>query len=257
MKFTVKNVFTALIIVTLAAMQTGCGGGDSEDGVTAPSVSLSASTVASSTASAHAHSVSIPFTDVSASPSAAGYQYRSNDVSGHSHVIALSQQQMIDLNSGLQLSLTSSSPSSGVAHIHTWNIQGGSVLYEKNCFNCHSNKERNRTPASNSKMGTSFSFTGSQISALNNPGGATQSTAIAAIPDPNYTPGTTPLDGASLYAGACATCHGPLASSQKRGRTASQIQTAINTNAGAQMGTASLKTLTPAQVQAIADALFL
>jgi mono/diheme cytochrome c family protein len=255
MKFTVKNVLAALVVVTLAAMQTGCGDSGGEDGVTSPVVTLSASTVTSSTVSAHAHTVSIPFTDVSASPATAGYQYRSDSVSGHSHVIALSNQQTIDLNNGMQLVLTSSAPSSGTAHTHTWTIQGGSVLYEKNCYNCHSNTKRGQAPASNSKMGTSFSFTGIQLTALVNPGVAPQSTAAAAIPDPNYTPGSTPPDGAALYAGACESCHNALATSQHRGASAATIQNAINTKIPA-MGSASLKALTPAQVQAIANALY-
>ena len=50
------------------------------------------------------------------------------------------------------------------------------------------------------------------------------------------------------YASNCSTCHGPLASSTKKGRTAAQIQAAININTG---GMGSLSTLTPAQVDAI------
>jgi hypothetical protein len=72
---------------------------------------------------------------------------------------------------------------------------------------------------------------------------------------PGATGGTTPpppsLDGAALYTQYCAGCHGPLASSSKAGRTATQIQAAIN-SVGSM---SSLKTLTSAQVQAIAAAL--
>ncbi len=64
---------------------------------------------------------------------------------------------------------------------------------------------------------------------------------------------TVALDGAALYASNCASCHGPLATSAKRGRTALAIQNAINANTG-NMG--FLSTLIPAQVQAIATALF-
>jgi len=53
-----------------------------------------------------------------------------------------------------------------------------------------------------------------------------------------------PPDGAALYAAKCASCHGPLATSTKLGRTAAQI-TAANMTQG----------LTPAEVQAVADAL--
>ena len=62
---------------------------------------------------------------------------------------------------------------------------------------------------------------------------------------------STTLDGASLYATYCAGCHGPLATSSKKGATATQIQTAI-TKVRAMR---SLSTLTTAQIQAIAAAL--
>ena len=61
-----------------------------------------------------------------------------------------------------------------------------------------------------------------------------------------------PPDGAKLYAQNCASCHGPLASTTKKGRTAPQIQTAIDSNTG---GMGGLKSLTPAQVAAIAGVL--
>ena len=173
------------------------------------------------------------------------YQYRSDSASGHSHVIALSQQQMIDLNNGMQLTLVSSFPSSGTVHTHTWSIQGGGVLYEKNCYNCHSNDKRGQNPMN-------AVFNASQTSAVRSPGSAPLSTAAAATPDPNYTPAAsiTP-DGAALYASLCASCHNPLATSTKTNRTASQIRTAI-TGIG-QMN--SLGGLTDAQLQAIATAL--
>ena len=61
-------------------------------------------------------------------------------------------------------------------------------------------------------------------------------------------------DGAALYAQNCASCHGALATSSKRGATASRTQDAINNNVGG-MGSPTLRSLTPAQVQAIATAL--
>ena len=57
-----------------------------------------------------------------------------------------------------------------------------------------------------------------------------------------YTPPV--IDGAALYAAKCASCHGPLATSSKLGRTAAQI-TAANMTQG----------LSAAEVQAVADAL--
>jgi len=243
-----KKIFALLVVTAVSLMQFGCGEGGETN---VPAVKLTASTVVSSTDSAHQHSVSIPFVDVSAAPLATGYQYRSDTVAGHSHVIALSQQQMMDLNNGMQLTLVSSAPSFGVSHTHTWTIQGGGVLYDKSCYNCHSNDKRNQSPASNSKMGTSLAFNANQAIALVNPAAAPQSTAVAAIPDPNFTPVATTPDGAALYAGACAGCHGALASSAKSNRSAAQIKAAI-------LGVAAmngLSTLTDAQIQAIATAL--
>jgi mono/diheme cytochrome c family protein len=238
-----KKTLALLVAVTLSAMLSGCGEGG---GTNPPAVKLTASTVVSSTDSTHQHSVSIPFVDVTASPAAGGYQYRSDTVSGHSHVIALSMQQMIDLNNGMQLTLTSSAPSSGASHTHTWIIQGGSVLYEKNCYNCHTNDKRGQGPMN-------VSFNTSQTSAVRSPGSAPVSTAAAATPDPNYAPlaASAAPDGAALYASQCAGCHGALATSTKSNRTAAQIRTAITTVG--QMN--SLGVLTDAQLQAIATAL--
>jgi cytochrome c553 len=61
-----------------------------------------------------------------------------------------------------------------------------------------------------------------------------------------------PLDGAVLYETNCAQCHNPLATSTKAGRTAAQIQAAIDNNVG---GMGGLSFLTAEEVQAIADAL--
>jgi hypothetical protein len=68
----------------------------------------------------------------------------------------------------------------------------------------------------------------------------------------NFVRTTVPvLDGAALYAQNCAACHSALATSAKLGRTASQISAAIGSIP--QMST--LKTLTSAQISAIASAL--
>jgi mono/diheme cytochrome c family protein len=232
----------AMAAAVCATLLSGCG----DKGETnAPAAKLTASTVLSSTDTAHQHSVSIPFTDVSASPAAGGNQYRSDTAGGHSHVIALSQQQMTDLNNGMQLTLVSSAPSSGAAHTHTWSIQGGSILYEKNCYNCHSNDKRGQNPMN-------VVLNASQTGAVKSPGSAPVSTATAATPDPNYSPvASAAPDGVALYASLCAGCHNPLATSTNTNRSAAQIRTAI-TGIG-QMN--SLGALTDAQLQAIAAAL--
>ena len=68
------------------------------------------------------------------------------------------------------------------------------------------------------------------------------------------TASAAPPDGAALYDEHCAVCHRPLANSTKLGRTAAQIQAAIDNNIG---GMGGLSFLTEAEVQAIAEALAL
>jgi mono/diheme cytochrome c family protein len=84
------------------------------------------------------------------------------------------------------------------------------------------------------------------LTALNSAGSSTASAQVTA------TTAAPVIDGAALYATNCAGCHGALATSSKRGRTAAQTQAAINGNVG---GMGFLSFLTPAQVAAIATAL--
>ena len=80
--------------------------------------------------------------------------------------------------------------------------------------------------------------------------GVTSSRVIINAAAPPPPPPTT--DGPTLYANNCAACHGLLASSSKLNKTATQIQSAINANTG---GMGGLSSLTPTEIQAIADAL--
>jgi cytochrome c5 len=64
-----------------------------------------------------------------------------------------------------------------------------------------------------------------------------------------------PPDGVALYASLCASCHNPLATSTKKGRSATTIQSAINNNVGGKQSITAIKALTPAEVSAIATAL--
>jgi len=240
----IKILVFALTLFVITTLVAGCG---SESETNVPGASLTASSVTSLVDStAHVHSVSIPFIDLSATAATADFQYRSSETNGHSHVIALSPQQMIDINNGMLVEVTSSAPDAGVNHTHTWRIKGGELLYEKFCYNCHSNDKRGASPMN-------VSFNSAQTSAVKNPSGAPLSTSPAATPDPSYqgsTGGT--LDGASLYATNCELCHNPLATSTKANRTFSQIKGAITNNSG---GMSSLGALSDAQLQAIADAL--
>jgi mono/diheme cytochrome c family protein len=72
-------------------------------------------------------------------------------------------------------------------------------------------------------------------------------------PNPTSTPTATPTSqGAALYIQYCASCHGTLADSARKGYTAEQIQNAIATVPGKQQ---TLGNLTTTQIQEIADAL--
>ena len=151
------------------------------------------------------------------------------------------------LKSGLRVIVTSTAAADG--HTHTWEIQGGNVLYESICYNCHSNDKRGAA----GMPGTNYTPLQSQRDALANPSAAPLSTAPAPNPTSTPTPsGTGAPDGAALYASNCAGCHGPLATSTKRGRSVSQIKSAI---ASPSTGMGYLGTLTDAQIQAIATAL--
>ncbi len=129
----------------------------------------------------------------------------------------------------------------------------GPALYASNCAACHNplatSTKLNRTATqiqvaitanAGGVMGTLSSLTPAQVEAI--------ATALVSV-----TPPPPPTDGVTLYTNNCAACHNPLATSTKLNRTATQIQAAINANAGNVMGT--LSGLTSAQVQAIADAL--
>jgi hypothetical protein len=82
------------------------------------------------------------------------------------------------------------------------------------------------------------------VTAVNAAGESAESEVVSAS--------TATLDGVSLYNAKCGTCHNPLDISEKKGRTALQIQGAINLNRG---GMGSLSTLTAPDVQGIADVL--
>ncbi|UCG78469.1 MAG: cytochrome c [Nitrospirota bacterium] len=127
----------------------------------------------------------------------------------------------------------------------------GDILYANNCSGCHGPLE------SSTKTGRTAAQIQAAIDA--NTGGMgglsfLTATNIQAIADAlaGGPPPPPPTDGAILYANKCSGCHGPLATSAKTGRTAAQIQAAIDANTG---GMGGLSSLTSVQVQAIADAL--
>jgi len=135
----------------------------------------------------------------------------------------------------------------------------GPTLYAQGCASCHgalaTSTKKNRTAAQIQAaidgnvggMGPLANLSATQVSAI----AAALGTGGTPPPPP---PPPTSNDGPTLYAQGCASCHGALATSTKKNRTAAQIQAAINGNVGG-MGSSALKALTPAQVQAIATAL--
>lgn len=74
---------------------------------------------------------------------------------------------------------------------------------------------------------------------------------IEEVPEDDL-PGSSPvpLDGQMLYASACAGCHGGGSVSEKRGRSAAQIQAAIDNNEG---GMGFLSNLSSEEIEAIAN----
>ena len=240
MIITLKSSIVLVAIIVMSSFLSGCG---SENETNVPAVKLTASAVVSEPSTdGHGHNVEIPFTDIDLASNAdftatTPFQYRSSDNTGHSHVIALSKLQMIDLYNGMIVQLTSSLQNS---HIHIWNLQGGKVLYDKHCYNCHTNDMRDRNPMN-------VTFNAGQIGAVKNPGGAEASPPAnsTATPDPAFMPAAeVSLDAIFLYGKYCAGCHGQLATTLKANRTAAQIKLGMGN-----MG------LSDAQLQAIAAAL--
>lgn len=83
------------------------------------------------------------------------------------------------------------------------------------------------------------------VTAVNSAGESLASAEVTA------TTNAAAIDGAALYASSCSGCHGPLATSSKRGASATAISDAIAGNRGG-MGSISLTT---AQIAAVAAAL--
>jgi mono/diheme cytochrome c family protein len=89
--------------------------------------------------------------------------------------------------------------------------------------------------------GTAYFYIVTAVNSAGESGPSVQATA---------TTNAAAIDGAALYVTNCSGCHGPLAFSSKRGRTAAQITSAIN-NVGEMQSIG----LTAAQIAAIAAAL--
>jgi cytochrome c len=112
-------------------------------------------------------------------------------------------------------------------------VPDGAALYAGKCASCQgplaTSAKGGRTAAQITSACMTLGLSAAEVQAV--------ATALATVAPP-------PPNGAALYASTCASCHGPLATSAKVGRTAAQI-----TAAGMTMG------LTPVQVGAVASAL--
>lgn len=149
----------------------------------------------------------------------------------------------------------------------------GAALYQSNCAGCHqalNSSEVKKASASaitsaiksnKGGMGKLSSLNATQIAsiatALGNNSSSGGITTISPTQLPSVPTATLPtygstVDGATLYQLNCASCHGPLSASAKRGATPIAIQTAIGYNWG---GMSYLSQLTLAQTQAISGVL--
>ncbi len=130
----------------------------------------------------------------------------------------------------------------------------GDVLYANNCAGCHG------PLATSAKLGMTIVRLQNGISTRPVEMGrfATMSpvdmqaivTALNAVAPPPPPPVGVPLDGAALYATNCSGCHGPLATSTKKGLTLARFTAATTTNL-ATTGMTSAANLGIAEIQAI------
>ncbi|TAL18656.1 cytochrome c [bacterium] len=199
-KYLLSSALAALFALTLTACGTGGSGGSGGSTAT-----VDGSVLASEVTLNHQHAVTVPFTDVTADPADTVYQYRSDEVDGHSHVVAFTAEQMIDMNNGMTVVTTSSDPLSGTPHAHEWTMTGATMLYDQYCYNCHGDNKRLSGSTMEDRM-----LTNQQKMSIRNPGGSMMSGSMGMNPDPNYIPAGNPppaADGASLYTADCSGCH--------------------------------------------------
>jgi uncharacterized protein (TIGR03382 family) len=190
-----------------------------------------------------------------------GTGYSNTTVNAATH-----QNGTVNIATTIGWNATTRSCSNSCHGTHSWGAAGtvtlpppppttttdGAALYTANCAGCHgalaSSTKKGRTAAqiqaainaNTGGMGSLSSLTSTQVQAI--------ATALAGT----TTPPPTSTDGASLYAANCQSCHGALASSEVRGRSATQIRSAISSNTG---GMGTLSSLTSTQISAIATVL--
>jgi hypothetical protein len=119
---------TTLLVLTpiLGPVLAACSSDDTSSsasaggGADASSGGSCAGTDSTSTVSeGHTHTVCVLTTDLS-NPPANGMTYTSSDVDGHTHNIMLTMAQLASINSGTQVTVTSTAAADG--HTHDWSI---------------------------------------------------------------------------------------------------------------------------------------
>ncbi|MCZ7400756.1 MAG: hypothetical protein O8C61_00875 [Candidatus Methanoperedens sp.] len=166
-----------------------------------------------------------------------------------SYLASLSSAQIAAIASVLPAAPASVAPTT---------ILDGTALYAGNCAGCHGSLASTTKPGRSAANITNAISTNYAMNSLSYLASLTpaQIAAIASVlpAAPASTAPTTILDGAALYAGNCAGCHGSLALTTKPGRSAANITNAISTNY-AMNSLSYLASLTPAQIAAIASVL--
>ena len=171
-----------------------------------------------------------------------------SDFGGMSVMGALTSEQLLSISDAIPTQATPTAPGT----------LSGATLYGNNCASCHG------PLATSTKLGVTIvrlqsaistnagSTVGSgmgRLSTLN----AVDLNAIVVALNPastTPTPPTTTLDGATIYATNCSGCHGPLATSTKKGLTWARFTAAVTTNVAA-TGMTSAANLSMAEIQAI------
>ena len=128
----------------------------------------------------------------------------------------------------------------------------GAAIYATACAGCHGElgastkrgattvRIQNAISGNVGGMGSLSALTAAEIQAV-------ASALASSTPPPSPTP-----DGATLYASNCASCHGPLATSSKKGVSIARLQLAISADVG---GMGFLTKLSVVEIQAIVTAL--
>lgn len=160
---------------------------------------------------------------------------------------ALSKDQLTILELWIAQGAKNTICNSSNAQIQPSASTDGTVLYSTYCAGCHG------PLATSAKIGVTASQIQTGISTVPDMKNLTvlttiqqQAIATALAGTPNANP-----DGTLLYTNTCAKCHGPLATSQVGGASASKITSAIKSKTRMNY----LSSLTAAQISAIASAL--